>query len=792
MATSELLGALTRRKELAETQGSVFEASPQTSAADVAWDQRHASQFTPRGQHRLPVGRLPAEEDEESTGTITPPDERPPPGKVRAKASPADLARRISEELDLDTLKQRAQALQAPEPEPAAQVSAESSPTADPEALARQRAQAAASAVQAVAQACKALDPIQHTDEVPLGTSCEPELERRGEPKPKEEEMFGPFVQAAVDSLRRFVSDELGLEAFSWSLGIIAQMLVHTVTEGSTIVMKAINNNSTLQLASAVNSAPRGKRASWVLIVKVGTQDISPLRWAIESGSLSAAKAIIEDLLTIRADRERYYYGVDDLFARHRDIVQIICSEAPTLLTTFLEGLAWRSRTTDQGMRRVNYYVKNLFVDGNGNFAGALQALVGLGDPQIVSHSVVNVVSNHLWTGLVIQEFIVSKIWFIFSLVVLMVSQTLLPEYRESKEARIGTLFCRAITYMLTLLVLLIQHARDTFKAYYGRDTVRVLRLPVPRYLTQFYHIASLMLMICLVCMWIYEPYIHCVEDPEWPTEYCKGYDESGFIYSVFAMCAVGLHWGLMADLAVFSTGLSAFVLVCVHVGSEIGRFMFALLFLLTTFASAITVLEHGYEDMKQFGESMICLSGITLRLYEDDYRDLQNDPVLLTAVFGFITSSAILLLNLLIAQLNCSYVYVYQNMLGYAKLKRSSVSVQTLRYTKHERWTRFVATLGLDVPLEFNEGDVGMAGGIQVMEPQSLAVVAADRIQRFGGNCSPELEWPADTTIAVDEEEEKLAALEHLLHITLTKLRKGGGSTDKDSKEKHSFLSED
>ena len=139
--------------------------------------------------------------------------------------------------------------------------------------------------------------------------------------------------------------------------------------------------------------------------------------------------------------------------------------------------------------RRVNYYVKNLFVDGNGNFAGALQALVGLGDPQIVSHSVVNVVSNHLWTGLVIQEFIVSKIWFIFSLVVLMVSQTLLPEYRESKEARIATLFCRAITYMLTLLVLLIQHARDTFKAYYGRDTVRVLRLPVPRYLTQFYHI---------------------------------------------------------------------------------------------------------------------------------------------------------------------------------------------------------------------------------------------------------------------------------------------------------------
>ena len=43
------------------------------------------------------------------------------------------------------------------------------------------------------------------------------------------------------------------------------------------------------------------------------------------------------------------------------------------------------------------------------------------------------------------------------------------------------------------------------------------------------------------------------------------------------------------------------------------------------------------------------------------------EDPLLLTAVFCFVTASAILLLNLLIAQLNCSYVYIYQNMLGYA-----------------------------------------------------------------------------------------------------------------------------
>ena len=238
------------------------------------------------------------------------------------------------------------------------------------------------------------------------------------------------------------------------------------------------------------------------------------MRWAIESGSLSAAKAIIEDLLTIRADtwkclvialkvtmlgfrlgihgkdRQRYYYGVDDLFARHPDIVPIICSEAPSLLDTFLEGLVWRSRITKNGFRRVNYYVKNLFIDAHGQFAGVLQALVGLGNPKIISHPVVDLVSNRLWTGLVIRQFLLAKLWFIFSLVVLMVSQTLLPEYRESFGARVATLVCRAITYALTLIVLFAQHARDIAIAYLRRDTVRIMRLWVPRYLTEFYHLA--------------------------------------------------------------------------------------------------------------------------------------------------------------------------------------------------------------------------------------------------------------------------------------------------------------
>ena len=109
--------------------------------------------------------------------------------------------------------------------------------------------------------------------------------------------------------------------------------------------MVAIITNSAEQLRKAVGCTPRGKRALWMLNVQVGTQYISPLLWAIETGSLEAAKGIISDLLTIRADRDRYYYGMDTMFERHPDIVKRLCADAQVLLPTLLDGRIRRSCT---------------------------------------------------------------------------------------------------------------------------------------------------------------------------------------------------------------------------------------------------------------------------------------------------------------------------------------------------------------------------------------------------------------------------------------------------------------
>merc|ERR1719277_1042552 len=182
-------------------------------------------------------------------------------------------------------------------------------------------------------------------------------------------DLFGPFVTACVQVIRMLTDDDSAEDAFRWSLNLISRILTRVINEGSTIVMKAINVNSAKQLRKAVGCAPRGKRALWMLNVQVGTQSISPFMWAIETGSLEAAKAIIQDLLTIRADRDRYYYGMDIMFERHPDIIKRLCADAPALLPALFDGLIWRSRTTENGLRRVNYYIKHLLADSEGEFS---------------------------------------------------------------------------------------------------------------------------------------------------------------------------------------------------------------------------------------------------------------------------------------------------------------------------------------------------------------------------------------------------------------------------------------
>ena len=147
-----------------------------------------------------------------------------------------------------------------------------------------------------------------------------------------------------------------------------------------------------------------------LLNITVGTQSISPFYWAIESGSLITAQAMINDLLTIRADRDNYYYGYDDLFSRHPEVIQRLCADAANLLWPLLDGLIWRSRVAVAGQRRVNYYVKHLMQDGEGKMNKAMEWLADNKDPKIICHPAVVMFADVFWGQLANRYFLLGRL----------------------------------------------------------------------------------------------------------------------------------------------------------------------------------------------------------------------------------------------------------------------------------------------------------------------------------------------------------------------------------------------
>jgi len=566
-------------------------------------------------------------------------------------------------------------------------------------------------------------------------------------------ELFPPFVAASVQCFGEAAQHKLALEAFRVSVGLIGTMLMRTITEGATIVMKAINNNCKRQVKKAISCAPRGERAKWLLIIQVGTQSISPLEWAVQSGKTEAGMVIIKDLLTLRADRERYYYGADELFTRHRNIVKLLRDHAPCLLPVLLDGLIWRSRVMKHGMRRVNYYLQNLLIQRDGQPAQALEWIAQAEDPVIVCHPVVVLLTNLVWRHVVYISFLTGKSWLFFTLLVFIASQSSI----ELRRFPVVVFSCRAFVYLASMTQLIYSHVARSYVALRDKDTSMFLCLSVPNYLSDWQESASMALCFSLLFMFALEPAFMCVRDPaaEAFSSECDSARGIMFMYSAFSTAAMFLYYVLLVDMSVFSNRISAYLLVCGQLAGEVGLFMCALFAVFLVLASAVSVLSH---DLPAFGSipiGFLTLTEIFSGIAGPTELDIdQREWAVLCVVFGSVLLSTIFLLNLLVAQLTCAYDSILKDMVGIARLGRMKIIVEMLPKVPKRRWDRFVTSLRLGDRLEFNEGDVGLSGGVQVLEPVGNHLVSMDYIRRFGGTTESSAQWPKEPDSEGDDEE--------------------------------------
>jgi hypothetical protein len=357
-----------------------------------------------------------------------------------------------------------------------------------------------------------------------------------------------------------------------------------------------------------------------------------------------------------------------------------------------------------------------------------------------------------------------------------MLSQAILPKMAQKEELVMRyTIFgMRCFNYLFIMGRLFVIHAPRVTRAYLRKETFKIGGcVSIPEYFKDAYDFASFALMWLLAGMAASEPMIWCAaireaSDPEFPTELCIKADDVMQEYSVLCFIAMMIQWMLISDMVVFSTQLSAFMKIVRHVLAELGRFMIALTFLLLTFGSAISVLDHDQEDMQTILDAAMALYAITVKLYQDDYRGV-DEPMLVVVVFAYQTAVTILLLNLLIAQLQCSFEFINADAVGYARLNRSLVIADSISTIQDLPWNKFVESCGFENKLEFSEGDVGVNGGMQTTEPAQLHSNTRETIFRFGGSCSPENPWPEEDHEA--DAENKFDKMERLLQSAIKKM---------------------
>merc|ERR1719191_520341 len=285
--------------------------------------------------------------------------------------------------------------------------------------------------------------------------------------------------------------------------------------------------------------------------------------------------------------------------------------------------------------------------------------------------------------------------------------------------------------------------------------------------------------MTMLVAMLILEPIVWCwnqaSELGKLFYEDCAGANDVRFAYSVFSMIAMCLYYALVLDLAVLSTKVSAYVLVCIRMLYEVFLFLLALSATLLAFGSSISVLKHDQEDFKGIHKAALALLESAMRMFDGKHFEMyESDPLALACVFLFLIVVLVFLLNMLIAQLTCAYEAVYKDMVGYARLERIDIIVTTMPQVPESRWRSFLDNLKLHEKAEFGAGDIGVTGGIQVFEAANMNPTTQDMIRRFGGSTSVEMQWPVEQEVG--DESERFERLENLIQKSLKRLTKGSG----------------
>ncbi|CAK9038308.1 Retrovirus-related Pol polyprotein from transposon TNT 1-94 [Durusdinium trenchii] len=446
-------------------------------------------------------------------------------------------------------------------------------------------------------------------------------------PKSESTKIVACAVAGMTQAEERDVPEHMMVEGFRWSIGLVARLLMRIITEGSTAVMQAIYQDSAKLLQAALKEAPREYRNFLQLRVRVGSQSISPLYWALRSGAHTAARTMLEDVLTIRADRDRYYYGVNDIFKFQPDIAADLLQEAPKLVNVFLDGLIWRSHKTKEGQRPVVYYMEHLLQDPDDEkmISRAFVSFVRFRNPKIIVHPILIFVSDLVWNKLVRSYFMYDQIFRMINFVIFILAGCFLNQPTVMRDpvwskALVGV---RVLVYTMGFAKLLYSHVRELYRSSTRQDWKIIWRVRVPTYLLKGPEMLSFMLMLNMASMMVVEPMIHCFGTSENFAEFqCENWtDDMSLAYEVFLVIGIFLYVFLIFGIgSSISIEISEYRVLCMSAVKQVALCLGVVTLAIFTFGFVITAMTR--EAQPETGQSvahMAAVDGMSAIFKESD-----------------------------------------------------------------------------------------------------------------------------------------------------------------------------
>lgn len=255
------------------------------------------------------------------------------------------------------------------------------------------------------------------------------------------------------------------------------------------------------------------------------------------------------------------------------------------------------------------------------------------------------------------------------------------------------------------------------------------------------------------------EPMLHCmadssVEDNDGGSMVlfrCDAWtDEMSLAYEVFIVLGVFIYVLLMVEVGSVSVKLSEYRVLCLHAIEQVLLCFSLILVTVLAFAFAISGMTREVSNMSSqewsdVGAALSTLTRLAFGVMDMEPIDhaSQDSTLMIIVIVMFLMVASSFFFNLLVSQFCGVYTSLAADIKGHARLARGEIIIETFKAVKLSRWQKFMDSLKLDERVDFEQGDIGLAGGIKDFEPALAHPVAKDQIIRFGGNTDPSLPWP-------------------------------------------------